>query len=82
MVTLNFKDPTDIKDVIKTMAQVSGKNIILSRDIDAKVTVVSDRAIPKEDAYQAFIAALGQVDVVAVDEGDAIRLVSKAMPRP
>jgi len=77
MVRLEFKDPTEIKNIIKTMAQVSGKNIVLSHDVTGKVLVYSDHPVPKKEAYQAFIAALNKIDLVAVDEGKAIRIMHK-----
>jgi general secretion pathway protein D len=77
MVTLNFTEPTNIKDIIKTMAQVSGKNIILNRDIDATVQVVSQHPISKTEAYKAFVSALELAGLEALDEGKAIRIVKK-----
>ncbi len=77
MVTLSFTEPTNIKDIIKTMAQVSGKNIILSRDIDATVQVVSQHPISKKDAYKAFVSALELAGLEALDESKAIRIVKK-----
>lgn len=77
MVTLRFDQPTNIKDIIKTMAQVSGKNIILSRDIDATVQVVSQHPVSKDEAYKAFVSALELAGLTAVDEGKAIRIVKK-----
>jgi beta-lactamase regulating signal transducer with metallopeptidase domain len=74
-IVLNFSVPTNIKDIIKTMAQASGKAVILGRDIDAKVTVVSERPLPKQEAYQALLAALSQVNLKAIDEGKSIRIV-------
>lgn len=77
VVTLNFTEPTNIKDIIKTMAQASGKNIILSRDIEATVQVVSQHPISKNEAYKAFVSALGSAGLEAFDEGKAIRIVKK-----
>jgi beta-lactamase regulating signal transducer with metallopeptidase domain len=78
LVTLDFKEPTDLKDVIKAMARLSGKNIILSRDVDGKVEVVSARPIAKAEAYESMVAALDMIGVEALDEGRAVRLVRKA----
>ncbi len=78
MVTLSFDEPTNIKDIIKTMAQVSGKIIILSHDIDATVQVVSQQPITKSEAYKAFVVALEMAGLEARDEGKGIRIIKKS----
>ncbi len=48
MLRVDFQKPVSVKDLIKTMAQASGKNVVLGKDAgDAQVTVTFPEALPK-----------------------------------
>lgn len=57
MVYLNVSDQ-DIKDVIKQISKATGKNFIIDDKVRGKVTILSERMMSKEEAYQAFLSAL------------------------
>lgn len=56
-VYLNVQDQ-DIKDVIKQISKATGKNFIIDDKVRGKVTIMSEKMMTKEEAYQAFLSAL------------------------
>jgi len=57
MVYLNVQDQ-DIKDVIKQISKATGKNFIIDDKVRGKITILSEKMLTKEEAYQAFLSAL------------------------
>ncbi len=57
MVYLNVQDQ-DITNVIKQISKATGKNFIIDDKIKGKVTILSEKMMTKEEAYQAFLSAL------------------------
>lgn len=76
MVYLNVQDQ-DIKDVIKQISKATGKNFIIDDKIRGKVTILSERPMTKEEAYQAFLSALEMALYTTVTgPGGIIKVVS------
>lgn len=57
MLMLNGVD-VDIKDMIKLIANVTGKNFIINDKVRGKITIISEKPLSYEMAYQAFLSAL------------------------
>lgn len=57
MVYLNVQDQ-DITAVIKQISKATSKNFIIDDKVKGKVTILSERMMTKEEAYQAFLSAL------------------------
>ncbi|MFH1875112.1 MAG: type II secretion system secretin GspD [Pseudomonadota bacterium] len=57
MIYLNVQDQ-DIKDVIRQISKATSKNFIIDDKIRGKITILSERMMTKEEAYQAFLSAL------------------------
>ena len=57
MVYLNVQDQ-DITNVIKQISKATGKNFIIDDKVKGKVTILSEKMMTKEEAYQAFLSAL------------------------
>jgi len=57
MVYLNVQDQ-DIKDVIRQISKATSKNFIIDDKVRGKVTILSEKMMSKEEAYQAFLSAL------------------------
>lgn len=57
-VYLNVQD-ADIKDVIKQISKATGRNFIIDDKIGGKkVTIISEKPMTREEAYQTFLSAL------------------------
>lgn len=75
--TLNFKG-ADIKAVISTIAEVTGKNFIVDPRVKGKVTLISNRAMDKGEVYQVFLSILEVHGYTAIPSGEAIKIVPDA----
>ncbi len=77
LVTIDFPEPTAIKDIIKAVAQWTGKNFILGQGVSssARVAIISPQQITKEEAYQAFLSALNVAGFTTVDTGRVVKII-------
>jgi len=57
LVYLNVQD-ADIKDVIKQISKATQRNFIIDDKVRGKVTIISERPMTREEAYQTFLSAL------------------------
>lgn len=57
MICLNGTD-LDIKQMIEQISALTGKNFIIDDKVKGKITILSDKPMTKEMAYQAFLSAL------------------------
>ncbi|MGI9275640.1 MAG: type II secretion system secretin GspD [Endozoicomonas sp.] len=67
----------DIRDLIKWVAQTTGRNFIIDPRVKARVTVVSHDGLSPDEVYQVFISVL-QVHGFTAVEGD--NNVTKILP--
>ena len=76
MVYLNVQDQ-DIRDVIIQISKATSKNFIIDDKVRGKVTIISERPMSKEEAYQAFLSALEVAGyTVVTGPGGIIKIVS------
>ncbi len=76
MVSLDFHD-VDISDVVKAVAEITGKNFILDDRVRGKITIISPSPVTVEEAYQAFISALEMKNLTTVEEGKVTKIIPK-----
>lgn len=57
MIMLNGVD-VDIKDMIKLIANTTGRNFILDDKVRGKITIISEKPMTYDMAYEAFLSAL------------------------
>lgn len=57
LVYLNVQD-ADIRDIIKQISKATGRNFIIDDQVKGKITIISEKPMSKEDAYQLFLSAL------------------------
>lgn len=75
-VYLNVQDQ-DIKDVIKQISKATGKNFIIDNKVRGKVTIISEKMMTQEEAYQAFLSALEVAGFTVVSgPGGIIKIVA------
>ncbi len=75
--TLKFKG-ADIRAVISSIAEVTGKNFIVDPRVKGKVTLISNRAMGKDEVYKVFLSILEVHGYTAVPSGKAIKIVPDA----
>lgn len=86
LVYLNVQDQ-DIKDVIKQISKQTGRNFIIDSKVSGKISILSNRMMTREEAYQAFLSALSAVEFTTVTgPGGVIKVVplrdAKSYPIP
>mgnify|MGYP000324202039 FL=1 len=76
-VTLNFKD-ADIRAVIGTVSEITGKNFIVDPRVNGKISIISSKPMEKEDIYALFQSVLEVHGFATVPSGKAIKIVPDA----
>jgi general secretion pathway protein D len=74
-VTINFVD-APLSDVVKYMAEITGRNFILNDDLKGEVTIISHQAVSVPEAYEAFLSAMEMEGFTTVTVGKATKVVS------
>lgn len=75
-ITPNFVD-TDVRKVIDTVSELTGKNFILDQSINFKVNMTSAKAMSINEFYDAFLAVLQVNGYVAVPSGKIIKIIQE-----
>lgn len=73
-VTLNLQD-VDIRVLINTVADVSGKNFIVDPRVKGKVSVISGASLDPEQLYDVFLSILEVHNFATVESGPVIKVV-------
>ncbi len=73
-VTFNFEN-VDIRVVISTVSELTGKNFVVSNKVSGKVTVISSKPLSSKEIYQVFLSVLEVHGYSAVPSGTVIKIV-------
>ena len=71
---VNLQD-ADIKAFINEVATITNQNFVLDPRINGNVTVISNRALSKDEVYQLFLSVMQVNGIAAIDNGTTIKLV-------
>ncbi len=74
-VTMDFND-VDIKDFIKVISKITGKDFILGQNISGKVTIVSPTPVTIDEAWRIFESVLQVNQLTTVGTGNVIKIIS------
>lgn len=72
--TIQFND-SDILEVIKFVAKVTGKTIVIDPRVKGRVKIMSNDALTKDELYALFRSVLEISDFTVVEVGDIVRIV-------
>lgn len=72
--SVNFND-TDIQDVIKSIAGLTGKTIIIDPKVRGPIKVINTRPLNAKELYELFLASLDVHGFTAVESGNIVRVV-------
>jgi general secretion pathway protein D len=76
LVYLNAID-TDIKELIKQIAQATGTNFLIEDRLKGKITILSEKPMTKSMAYQAFLSALEVMGYTTVNTpGGLVKIIN------
>jgi general secretion pathway protein D len=73
-VTMNMRD-ADIRTLIQWIADQTGKNMVVHRDVQGKVTVLSAKPVTREEAYAVFLSVLQVHGFAAIETPEAVKIV-------
>ncbi len=74
MATLNLNN-ADIRVLINTVSEATGKNFIIDPRVKAKVTVVSSKSMSKNEIYEVFLSILEVHGFSAIPADGIIKIV-------
>ncbi len=85
LVHLDFTD-VEIRDVVKAVSKITGKNFVLDDRVRGKITIISPEPVTVKEAYEAFVSALEVKNFTVVTEGKVTKLIpireAKSSPIP
>lgn len=71
---INLRD-ADLAAFINEVADITGKNFAVDPRVRGNVTVISNKALTKDQVYELFLGVLNVNGVVAIPSGNTIKLV-------
>lgn len=74
---INLKD-ADLSAFVSEVADITGKNFAVDPRVKGTVTVISNKALTKDQVYELFLGVLNVNGVVALPAGNTIKLVPDA----
>ncbi len=74
-VTMDFSN-VDIKDFIKVISKITGKDFILGQNINGKVTIISPTPVTIEEAWRIFESVLQVNQLTTVGSGNVLKIIS------
>ncbi len=72
--TVNFKD-SDIQEVIKFVADVTGRTVVIDPRVKGRVKVISARPVTEEELIALFRTVLEVHDFSVVEVGEVLRII-------
>ena len=76
-VTLNFAN-ADIEAVARTMATITGRNVVVDPRVKGQLNLVTERAVTPAAAFQQFLAALRLQGYTVVEAAGLYKVVPEA----
>ena len=73
---MNMRD-ADIRALIQWVADNTGKNIVVHKEVQGNVTVISSEPISTDEAYQVFLSVLDVHGYAAIETEQALKIVPK-----
>ena len=70
----NFRN-ADIRAIINTVAQLTGKNFVIDPRIQGKVSFISNHPMNLSEAYQAFLSMLRVLNYTALPTGKITKII-------
>ena len=76
-ITLNFAN-ADIEAVARTMATITGRNVVVDPRVKGQLNLVTERAVTPAAAFQQFLAALRLQGYTVVEAAGLYKVVPEA----
>lgn len=76
-ITMDFPD-VEIKDMVKSISEITGKNFVIESSVSGKVSIMSPTPVTVDEAYQAFESALSMKGYAVCAEGKVNKIMKKS----
>lgn len=76
LVDFEYLEPTDIIDITKDISKIFSKNIIFTKKISAKISIITQGKVSKALAYEIYVAALARLGFFLVETQYVSQIVS------
>ncbi len=76
-VTLNFAN-ADIEAVARTMAAITGRNIVVDPRVKGTINLSTERPVPPQQAFNQFVSTLRLSGFTVVESGGLLKVVPEA----
>lgn len=73
-VSIDFTD-TDIKQIVKIMSEMTGKNFMIDKNVTGTVTIISPTKVTPREAYDIFMSVLAVNGLTTVDVGGITKII-------
>ena len=77
-LTMNMQG-ADIRALIQWVSDNTGKNIVVHKDVQGEVTVLSSKALTADEAYQVFLSVLQVHGFAAIETEQALKIVPRSL---
>lgn len=65
----------DIRAVIQTISQLTGKNFIVDPRVQGNITIISNKPMSTNELYQVFLSMLQVLNYAAIPSGEVTKIV-------
>lgn len=73
--TFNFKKGTDLEEVVRFVAQATGKTIVIDPKTKGQIEVISSQALNREQLYELFLSVLDVNGFAAIEAGNMVKII-------
>jgi hypothetical protein len=81
-VALHFDQPPELHELIKTLAQLSGKSVILDRKASGVLAVPTEESMTPAAAYEKLASAIKDLGLEVVEDERSIKIRPKVASAP
>lgn len=73
-LSLNFRN-VEITQFIESVATITGKNFLIDRRVNGRITIIASQSIPKDSLYDVMLSVLQFYGFTAIADGDIIKVI-------
>lgn len=81
MHTLNLQD-TEIRLLVETISDITGKNFVIDPEVTGKITVISGQPIAEDKVYDLFLSILSVNGFTTETQGETIKIIPIGKSNP
>jgi general secretion pathway protein D len=73
-ITMNMRD-AEVRSLIQWVADQTGRNMVVHRDVKGKVTILSSRPMNRDEIWSTFLAVLQMHGFAAIESDGVVKIV-------